>query len=125
MAIDPNTRILVVDDIQGMRSQLRTMLNTMGFKGVFEAESGLAALTILKKEDIGFVITDWRMPGMTGIELLKEIRKENTTLPVLMITAEAHQNNVLEAIKAGVNNYIIKPFDGVTLQKKMREIFGK
>jgi len=124
----PDINILVVDDMAAMRKILRTLLGQLGYKNVDEAEDGKQALEILRKnpDKYGLVITDWNMPNMTGIELVQEIRKDPNLkhLPILMVTAEAKKENVLMAIKAGVNNYIVKPFTAETLKEKLEKIFS-
>jgi two-component system chemotaxis response regulator CheY len=125
---DPNIKILIVDDMAAMRKILKTLLAQLGYKNVDEAEDGKQALEILKQnpDKYGLVITDWNMPNMTGIELVQEIRKDEKLkhLPILMVTAEAKKENVLMAIKAGVNNYIVKPFTAETLKEKIEKIFS-
>ncbi len=123
---DPNIRILVVDDMATMRRIIKGLLNQLGYKNIEEAEDGKVALQKLKNEKFDFVVTDWNMPNMTGLELVQEIRKdpELKHLPVLMVTAEAKKENVLMAIKAGVNNYIVKPFTAEVLKEKMEKIFS-
>ncbi len=123
---DPNIKILVVDDMATMRRIIKGLLNQLGYKNIEEAEDGKVALQKLKSEKFDFVITDWNMPNMTGLELVQEIRKdpELKHLPVLMVTAEAKKENVLMAIKAGVNNYIVKPFTAEVLKEKMEKIFS-
>ncbi|MEO2068173.1 MAG: chemotaxis response regulator CheY [Desulfurobacteriaceae bacterium] len=125
---DPSINILIVDDMAAMRKILKTLLGQLGYKNVDEAEDGKQALEILKNnpDKYGLVITDWNMPNMTGIELVQEIRKDEKLkhLPILMVTAEAKKENVLMAIKAGVNNYIVKPFTAETLKEKMEKIFS-
>jgi len=120
--------ILVVDDMAAMRKILKTLLSQLGYKNVDEAEDGRQALEILRKnpDKYQLVITDWNMPNMTGIELVQEIRKDENLkhLPILMVTAEAKKENVLMAIKAGVNNYIVKPFTAETLKDKIEKIFS-
>ncbi len=118
-------RILVVDDMSTMRRIIRTILNQLGYTNIDEAENGKQALAKLKSEKFDFVITDWNMPEMDGLTLVKEIRNdpELKHLPVLMVTAEAKKENVLEALKAGVNNYIVKPFTPEVLKEKMEKIF--
>jgi len=118
-------RILVVDDMSTMRRIIKTILNQLGYSNIEEAENGKQALAKLKKEKFDFVITDWNMPEMDGLTLVKEIRSDNElrTLPVLMVTAEAKKENVMEALKAGVNNYIVKPFTPEVLKEKMEKIF--
>lgn len=117
--------ILVVDDFSTMRRIVRNILRQLGYTNIIEADDGTSAMTKLKSEKIEFVITDWNMPKMTGMELLKEIRADERlkSIPVLMVTAEALQENIIAAVKAGVNNYIIKPFDAKTLSEKINKIF--
>ncbi|WP_457681717.1 chemotaxis response regulator CheY [Thermovibrio sp.] len=121
-------KILVVDDMAAMRKILKTLLAQLGYKSVDEAEDGKQALEILKQnpDKYGLVITDWNMPNMTGIELVQAIRSDEKLkhLPILMVTAEAKKENVLMAIKAGVNNYIVKPFTAETLKEKIEKIFS-
>ncbi len=123
---DPSIRILVVDDMATMRRIIKGLLNQLGYKNIEEAEDGKVAFQKLKSQEFDFVITDWNMPNMTGLELVQEIRKdpELKDLPVLMVTAEAKKENVLMAIKAGVNNYIVKPFTAEVLKDKMEKIFS-
>ncbi len=121
----PDIRILVVDDMSTMRRIIKTILNQLGYTNIEEAENGKQALAKLKKEKFDFVITDWNMPEMDGLSLVKAIRndEELKSLPVLMVTAEAKKENVMEALKAGVNNYIVKPFTPEVLKEKMEKIF--
>ncbi len=121
----PDIKILVVDDMSTMRRIIRTILNQLGYSNIEEAENGKQALAKLKSEKFDFVITDWNMPEMDGLTLVKEIRNdpELKHLPVLMVTAEAKKENVIEALKAGVNNYIVKPFTPEVLKEKMEKIF--
>lgn len=127
MALDKNMNILVVDDFSTMRRIITNVLRQLGFDNITEAEDGAKALQILEHETFDFVITDWNMPQMSGLDLIKAIRaSENEQLkgvPVLMVTAEALQDNIIAAAKAGVNNYIIKPFDAQTLADKINKIF--
>ncbi len=118
-------KILVVDDMSTMRRIIRTILNQLGYSNIEEAENGKQALARLQKEKFDFVITDWNMPEMDGLQLVKEIRADENlkSLPVLMVTAEAKKENVMEALKAGVNNYIVKPFTPEVLKEKMEKIF--
>ena len=126
-SIDFRMRVLVVDDFATMRKIVRNILKQIGFEDITEAEDGNAALRVLKNEKIGLVVTDWNMPNMSGLELLQEIRKNSQTsnLPVLMVTAEGLKENVMEAVKAGVNNYVVKPFTAEVLQEKIETIFKK
>ncbi len=123
---DKDIKILVVDDMATMRRIIKGLLEQLGFKNIDEAEDGKVALQKLKTGSYDFVITDWNMPNMTGLELVQEIRKdpELKHLPVLMVTAEAKKENVLLAIKAGVNNYIVKPFTAEVLKEKIEKIFS-
>ena len=126
MALDLSMRILVVDDFSTMRRIIKNILKQIGFTNVDEAENGQAALAkIGDGGNYDFVISDWNMPEMTGIELLKLVRANESTkdLPFLMVTAEAKKENVVEAVKAGVNNYIVKPFTAEVLQEKISKIF--
>jgi len=125
--MDKGMKILVVDDFSTMRRIVKNLLNDLGYQNIVEADDGNTALPILKAGGIQFVITDWNMPGMTGIDLLKAIRAEPSlkALPVLMVTAEAKREQILEAAQAGVNGYIIKPFTAQTLQEKLEKIFER
>ena len=118
-------KILVVDDMSTMRRIIRTILNQLGYSNIDEAENGKQALAKLKKEKFDFVVTDWNMPEMDGLSLVKAIRSDEELkhLPVLMVTAEAKKENVMEALKAGVNNYIVKPFTPEVLKEKMEKVF--
>lgn len=122
----PNMKILVVDDFPTMRRIVKTLMRQNGFTDFTEAEDGAQALTILRKSpEIEFVISDWNMPNMTGIELLKAVRADPKLkhLPFLMVTAEAEKENIIEAVKSGVSNYVVKPFTGQTLGEKLAKIF--
>ena len=125
MPADKNMKILVVDDFATMRRIVKNILRQLGFTNIVEADDGTTGMAKLKSEKIDFVITDWNMPKMTGLELLKEIRADADMkdLPVLMVTAEALQENIVAAVKAGVSNYIVKPFDAQTLGEKLAKIF--
>lgn len=121
-------RILVVDDMAAMRKIIKTLLSQLGYKEIDESEDGRQAYEKLVRnpDKYDLVITDWNMPNMTGIELVRVIRSTEKlkNLPVLMVTAEAKKENVLEAIKAGVNNYVVKPFTAETLKSKIEQIFN-
>ena len=121
---DSNMKFLVVDDFSTMRRIVRNLLKELGFSNVHEAEDGVDALKKLRAESFDFVVSDWNMPNMTGIDLLREIRKDDALkhLPVLMVTAEAEKDKVVTAIKAGVNNYVVKPFTAEILKEKMDKI---
>ena len=125
--MDRKMKILVVDDFSTMRRIVKNLLKQIWFENIDEAEDGQHALSRLKNDKYQFVVSDWNMPNMTGIELLKNVRSdpELKTLPFLMVTAEAEKEKVVEAIKAGVNNYIIKPFTAEILKEKMDKIFEK
>jgi two-component system chemotaxis response regulator CheY len=125
MAFNLDMDVLIVDDATSMRRIVRGLLRELGFKNMREAENGLVALDDLKRKKADFVVADWNMPVMTGIELLRAIRADETlkSLPVLMVTAEAKQENIVEAIRAGVSNYIVKPFNAATLLEKLNKIF--
>ncbi|MDX2252742.1 MAG: chemotaxis response regulator CheY [Nitrospira sp.] len=125
MSADPNMKILVVDDMTTMRRIVKNILKQLGFANIEEAENGQEALQKLRAEPFGFVVSDWNMPVMTGIDMLRAIRADPQlkTLPVLMVTAEAQQANLVEAIQAGVSNYIVKPFTAETMQEKLQKIF--
>lgn len=125
MPADPNMKILVVDDMVTMRRIVKNILKQLGFANVDEAENGQEALQKLRADTFGFVVSDWNMPVMTGIDMLRAIRADEKlkTTPVLMVTAEAQQSNLVEAVQAGVSNYIVKPFTAETLQEKIAKIF--
>ena len=122
---DPNMKILVVDDFSTMRRIVRNLLKELGFSNVYEAEDGVDALKQLRAEPFDFVVSDWNMPNMTGIDLLREIRKDGALkhLPVLMVTAEAKKENIIEAAQAGASGYVVKPFTAITLDEKLQKIF--
>jgi len=127
MMPDKEIKILVVDDSATMRQIVRNSLKELGYTNIIEADGGLEALDLLKEESIDFVVTDWNMPDLTGIELLKNIRADEflARLPVLMVTAEARKECVVEAVKAGVNNFIIKPFTTQIMEQKIMQIYSK
>ncbi|KAF0814454.1 Chemotaxis protein CheY [Andreprevotia sp. IGB-42] len=123
---DSNMRFLVVDDFSTMRRIVRNLLKELGFSNVEEAEDGQVALHKLKNGNYEFVVTDWNMPNMTGIELLRAIRADAQLkhLPVLMVTAEAKKENIIEAATAGASGYVVKPFTAATLDEKLKKIFA-
>ncbi len=125
MAINPNIRILVVDDFSTMRRIIKNILRQLGFNNVVEADDGTTAWDVLNKDRIEFIISDWNMPQMTGIELLRKVRssEEFGDLPFLMVTAEAQQENIIEAVQAKVSNYIVKPFTPEVMKQKIDKIF--
>jgi two-component system, chemotaxis family, chemotaxis protein CheY len=125
--MDRKMKILVVDDFSTMRRIVKNLLKQIGFENIEEAEDGQHAFSKLKNEKFDFVVSDWNMPNMTGIELLISVRSDPALkdLPFLMVTAEAEKEKVVAAIKAGVNNYVIKPFTAEILKEKMDKIFEK
>lgn len=125
--MDKNMKILVVDDFSTMRRIIKNLLRDLGFTNVSEADDGSTALPMLQNGDFDFVVTDWNMPGMQGIDLLREIRKDDKLkhLPVMMVTAEAKKEQIVAAAQAGVNGYIVKPFTAATLKGKLDKIFER
>lgn len=125
--MDKNMKILVVDDFSTMRRIIKNLLRELGFNNMDEADDGQTALPKLKAGGYDFLITDWNMPGMTGIDLLKAVRANPDTaaMPVLMVTAEQKREQIIEAAQAGVNGYIIKPFTAGTLEEKLKKIFDR
>lgn len=125
MPADPNMKIMVVDDMSTMRRIVKNLLKQLGYGNVEEAENGQEALNKLRADKYGFVVSDWNMPVMSGIELLRAIRGDESlkAIPVLMVTAEAQKENIIEAVQAGVSNYVVKPFTAEILQEKMSKIF--
>jgi len=126
VSLDLSTPVLVVDDYQTMVRILRNLLKQIGFTDVDDASDGQAALEKLRAKKYGLVISDWNMAPMTGYELLQQVRAdaELNALPFIMVTAEAKTENVVAAKKAGVNNYIVKPFNAETLRSKISAVFG-
>lgn len=124
---DKNLRFLVVDDFATMRRIVRNLLKDLGFNNVDEAEDGHDALTKLRQSSFNFVISDWNMPNMDGLQLLSEIRKDSNLnkIPVLMVTAEAKKENIVAAAQAGASGYVVKPFTAATLEEKLNKIFEK
>lgn len=125
MPFDPNMRVLVVDDFSTMRRIIKNILRQLGLNNVVEADDGTTAWDVLNKDKIDFVISDWNMPQMTGIDLLRKVRgsEEFADLPFLMVTAEAQQENIIEAVQAKVSNYIVKPFTAEVMKQKIDKIF--
>ena len=120
-------KILIVDDFSTMHRIIKNLLRDLGLNNTHEADDGNTALPMLKNGDFDFVVTDWNMPGMQGIDLLKAIRADESLrhLPVLMVTAEAKREQIIEAAQAGVNGYIVKPFTAATLKEKLDKIFER
>lgn len=128
MFMDRNTKmkILIVDDFATMRKVIRNLLKQVGYENITEAENGAAALRVLKSQKIDFIISDWNMPVMNGLDLLKSVRADAEVgkTPFLMVTAEALKENIIMAVKSGVNNYIVKPFSAEVLNEKIEKILG-
>ena len=122
----PDTKFLVVDDYLSMRRMVKSVLKDLGYSNVAEADDGSTALPLLCNGEFDFLITDWNMPGMPGLELLKAVRANDrlAKLPVLMVTAEAKREQIVEAVQAGVNGYIIKPFTAEVLKEKLAKILS-
>ena len=120
-------KILIVDDFSTMRRIIKNLLRELGFNNTMEADDGSTALPMLKSGGFDFLITDWNMPNMEGIALLKAVRADPAlkSLPVLMVTAEAKRDQIVEAAQAGVNGYIVKPFTAETLKEKIDKIFER
>ena len=120
-------KILVVDDFSTMRRIIKNLLRDLGFQNISEADDGKTALPILKQGGIEFLVTDWNMPGMTGIELIAEVRKDPNLahIPILMVTAEAKREQIIAAAQAGVNGYVVKPFTATVLKEKIEKIFER
>lgn len=127
VTLDKNMKILIVDDFSTMRRIIKNLLRDLGFTNTQEADDGLTALPMLKGGDFDFLVTDWNMPGMTGIDLLKEVRADEklANLPTLMVTAEAKKDQIVEAAQAGVNGYVVKPFTAQALKEKIEKIFDR
>ncbi|BDM63819.1 response regulator [Shewanella sp. NFH-SH190041] len=125
--MDKNMKILIVDDFSTMRRIIKNLLRDLGFNNTQEADDGSTALPMLQKGDFDFVVTDWNMPGMQGIDLLKAIRADEKlkNIPVLMVTAEAKREQIIAAAQAGVNGYVVKPFTAATLKEKLDKIFER
>lgn len=122
---DPEMEVLVVDDASSMRHIVRNLLKELGIRHIREAENGQIALDKLKVKKADLVVSDWNMPVMNGIDLLRAIRADQAlrSTPVLMVTAEGNKENIVEPAQAGVNNYIVKPFNAQTLQERLNKIF--
>lgn len=120
-------KILIVDDFSTMRRIIKNLLRDLGYNNTAEADDGKTALPMLKTGEFQFLVTDWNMPGMQGIDLLKAVRAEDSikTIPVLMVTAEQKREQIVAAAEAGVNGYIVKPFTAATLKEKIDKIFAR
>jgi len=126
-ALNKNMKILIVDDFSTMRRIIKNLLRDLGYVNTSEADDGNSALPMLQTTPFDFLITDWNMPGMTGIDLLKAVRADGklVNLPVLMVTAEAKREQIIEAAQAGVNGYVVKPFTAAALKEKIEKIFDR
>lgn len=124
--MDLNMKVLIVDDFATMRRILKNIMKQLGFSNITEAENGKNALKILKGETIDLVLCDWNMPEMPGIDLLNAVRSDDQLkkTPFVMVTAEAQKENILEAVKAGVSSYIVKPFTAETVEEKLKKVFS-
>ena len=125
--MNKNMKILIVDDFSTMRRIIKNLLRDLGFNNIMEADDGTTALPLLQKGSFDFLVTDWNMPGMQGIDLLIAIREDPdlSSLPVLMLTAESKREQIIEAAQAGVNGYVVKPFTAQTLKEKIDKIFER
>ncbi|MBI3584782.1 MAG: chemotaxis response regulator CheY [Nitrospinae bacterium] len=125
--LDTNMKVLLVDDFATMRKIVRNILGQLGIKNVDEADDGSTALPKLKQNKYDIVISDWNMPKMTGLDLLKAVRSDENlkSLPFLMVTAEALKDNIVAAAQAGISDYVVKPFTAATLEEKLKKIFAK
>ncbi|MDE0724281.1 MAG: response regulator [Alphaproteobacteria bacterium] len=126
MTVDKNMRILVVDDFQTMRRIVMNLMRQLGFSNMVEAADGQLAWEVLENDKIDLIVSDWNMPNMTGMEFLKKVRasEEYKHIPFIMVTAEGKKENVIAAVQAGVNNYIVKPFNAATLKEKLKRVIG-
>jgi len=124
VAMDTSIKVLIVDDFATMRRILKNILKQIGFKNLVEADDGTTAWEILQGQSIDLIISDWNMPKMTGLELLKKVRANDKykRTPFLMVTAEAQKQNVIEAVQAGVSNYVVKPFTAEAISDKLEKI---
>jgi len=125
--LDKNMKILVVDDFSTMRRIIKNLLRDLGFTNTDEADDGTTALPMLQTGKYDFLVTDWNMPGMTGIDLLRAVRADDSikTMPILMVTAEAKRDQIVAAAQAGVNGYVVKPFTAAVLKEKIEKIFER
>ncbi len=125
--MNKDMKILIVDDFSTMRRIIKNLLRDLGFNNTTEADDGQTALPLLKNGNFDFLVTDWNMPGMDGLTLLKTVRADENLkdMPVLMVTAEAKREQIITAAQAGVNGYIVKPFTAATLKEKIEKIFER
>lgn len=127
VVLDKEMKILIVDDFSTMRRIIKNLLRDLGFTNTAEADDGSTALPMLQNGRFDFLITDWNMPGMSGIDLLKAVRADEQLkkMPILMVTAEAKRDQIIEAAQAGVNGYVVKPFTAAVLKEKIEKIFER
>ena len=123
--MDLNMKVLVVDDFATMRRIVKNILNQIGFKNIIEADDGSSALEVLKEDKVDLIMSDWNMPKVTGLELLKAVRSDESMkdVPFLMVTAEGQKNSVVQTVQAGVSDYIVKPFTADTVKEKLEKMF--
>jgi len=126
MTFDSNIKVMIVDDFATMRRIVKGILKQLGFSQIREAENGSVALEELRKEPVGLIVSDWNMPKMTGLDLLKAVKADDSLreIPFIMVTAEGQKENVIEAVKAGVSNYIVKPFTPEIFSEKLEKVLG-
>ncbi len=122
--METSIKVLIVDDFATMRRILKNILKQLGFRNLVEADDGTTAWEVLENQTIDLIISDWNMPKMTGLELLKKVRADSryAKTPFLMVTAEAQKQNVIEAVQAGVSNYVVKPFTAEAISDKLEKI---
>jgi two-component system chemotaxis response regulator CheY len=125
--MDLNMNVLVVDDFATMRRIVKNILNQIGLKNIIEADDGSTALEVLKKDKVDLIMSDWNMPKVTGLELLKAVRSDESMqdIPFLMVTAEGQKDSVIQTVQAGVSDYIVKPFTADTVKEKLEKMFKK
>jgi two-component system, chemotaxis family, chemotaxis protein CheY len=125
--VNNDMRVLIVDDFSTMRRIIKNLLRDLGFSNTVEADDGTSALALLQEGNFDFIISDWNMPGMEGIELLQKVRADERLkkLPFLLVTAESKREQIVQAAEAGVNGYIVKPFTAATLKEKIEKIFER
>jgi two-component system, chemotaxis family, chemotaxis protein CheY len=126
MAADTGMTIITIDDFSTMRRIVKNLLKQLGFSNILEADDGTTGLEAIRSQKVDFIISDWNMPKMTGLELLKTVRSDPALkdIPFLMVTAEAEKENIIQAVQAGVSNYVVKPFTAEVLKQKIEKIFG-
>ena len=124
--MDLNMAVLLVDDFATMRRILKNILTQIGFNNIYEADDGKSALKLLKNQKIDLIMCDWNMPIMNGLDLLNVVRGDDALkeIPFVMVTAEAQKENIIQAVQAGVNNYVVKPFTTETITQKLEKVFG-